>query len=39
MRAHLRKWGWQVKSFMGVEKNFTDDEIRAILHKSTRSSA
>lgn len=33
MRAYLRKWGWQVKSFMGVDGNSPDDEIRAILPK------
>ena len=32
MRAYLEKWGWQVRSFMGVDKNSSDDEIRAILH-------
>lgn len=32
MRAYLQKWGWQVRSFMGVDKNSSDDDIRAILH-------
>lgn len=31
MRAYLTKWGWQVKSFMLVGKDASDDEIRAIL--------
>lgn len=31
MRAYLQQWGWQVRSFMGVDKSSTDDEIRAIL--------
>lgn len=31
MRAYLHKWGWQVKSFMGVDGKSSDDEIRAIL--------
>lgn len=33
MRAYLQKWGWQVRSFMGVDQNSSDEEIRAILHK------
>ena len=33
MRAYLEKWGWQVRSFMGVDKSSSDDEIRAILAK------
>jgi deazaflavin-dependent oxidoreductase (nitroreductase family) len=33
MRAYLQKWGWQVKGFMGVDGNSSDDEIRAILPK------
>lgn len=33
MRAYLQKWGWQVKSFMGVDGNSSDDELRAILPK------
>jgi deazaflavin-dependent oxidoreductase (nitroreductase family) len=33
MRPYLQKWGWQVKSFMGVDGNSSDDEIRAILPK------
>lgn len=33
MRAYLQKWGWQVRSFMGVDKNSTDQEIRVILPK------
>jgi deazaflavin-dependent oxidoreductase (nitroreductase family) len=33
MRAYLQKWGWQVRSFMGVDKASSDDEIRAILHQ------
>lgn len=31
MRAYLRRWGWQVKSFMHVDKTSSDDELRAIL--------
>ena len=31
MRAYLQKWGWQVKSFMGVDGKSSDEEIRAIL--------
>lgn len=30
-RAYLRKWGWQVRSFMGVDKSSSDEEIRSIL--------
>jgi deazaflavin-dependent oxidoreductase (nitroreductase family) len=33
VRAYLQKWGWQVKSFMGVDGHSTDDELRAILPK------
>ncbi len=33
VRVYLRKWGWQVRSFMGVDKNSSDEEIRAILPK------
>jgi deazaflavin-dependent oxidoreductase (nitroreductase family) len=33
MRAYLQKWGWQVKSFMGVDGKSSDDDIRAILPK------
>lgn len=33
MRAYLQKWGRQVRSFMGVDKNSGDEEIRAILHR------
>jgi deazaflavin-dependent oxidoreductase (nitroreductase family) len=31
MRAYLHKWGWQVRSFMGVDGKSSDEEIRAIL--------
>lgn len=31
MRAYLEKWGWQVRSFMGVDKSATDDQLRAII--------
>lgn len=33
MRAYLARWGWQVKSFMGVDGKSGDDELRAILSK------
>lgn len=33
MRSYLRRWGWQVRSFMKVDRNSSDDEIRAILPK------
>lgn len=31
MREYLNRWGWQVSSFMHVNKHSTDDEVRAIL--------
>jgi deazaflavin-dependent oxidoreductase (nitroreductase family) len=31
MRAYLKTWGWQVKSFMGVDGKSSDEDIRAIL--------
>lgn len=30
MRAYLDRWGWQVKSIMGVDKTASDDELRRI---------
>lgn len=33
MRAYLQKWGWQVKSFMGVDGKSSDDDLRSILSK------
>jgi deazaflavin-dependent oxidoreductase (nitroreductase family) len=33
MRAYLQRWGWQVRSFMGVDKNSTDEARREILAK------
>jgi deazaflavin-dependent oxidoreductase (nitroreductase family) len=33
LRAYLVKWGWEVKSIMGVDGSISDDELRAILPK------
>lgn len=30
MRAYLDRWGWQVKSIMGVDKDASDEELRRI---------
>lgn len=31
MRAYLERWGWQVRSFMGVDKGATDGQLRDII--------
>lgn len=31
LRAYLQRWDWQVRGFMGVDKNSTDDELLAIV--------
>lgn len=33
MSAYLQCWGWQVRSFMGVDKNSSEADVRAILPK------
>lgn len=33
MRAYLQRWGWQVKSFMGVDGKAPDAAIEVILSK------
>lgn len=33
MRDYLKRWGWQVSSFMHVSKSSTDEDVRAILQK------
>ncbi len=33
MRDYLKRWGWQVSSFMHVSKSSTDEQVRAVLHK------
>lgn len=33
MRDYLKRWGWQVSSFMHVSKSSSDEDVRAILHK------
>lgn len=33
LRAYLDRWSWQVKNLMGVDKNSSDDELRAIIDK------
>lgn len=33
MRQYLKRWGWQVKSFMHVSGSSSDDELRAVLDK------
>jgi len=33
LRAYLQKWAWQVKSIMGVGKDASNEELRAIAAK------
>lgn len=33
LRAYLDRWSWQVKNLMGVSKESSDDELRAIIGK------
>jgi hypothetical protein len=31
MRLYMDKWAWEVKGFLGIDANASDDEIRRIL--------